>query len=88
MLLNGFLDYVERNSGELLIVGDLLELWYCRLESVLSAHAELFDRLAEMNFTYILGNHDEDLANLQYNEVSPHRLFEKISPARRTVDRR
>jgi UDP-2,3-diacylglucosamine pyrophosphatase LpxH len=74
------LNYVERNNGELLIVGDLLELWHCRFESILSAHNELFDCLAETDCTYILGNHDEDLANLQKSEYLPHRLFDKISP--------
>jgi UDP-2,3-diacylglucosamine pyrophosphatase LpxH len=57
-----------------------LELWHCRLESILSAHTELFDRLAEMDCTYILGNHDEELAVLQDNENLIHGLFDKISP--------
>ena len=74
------MNYVELNGSELLIVGDLLELWYCKLESILSAHTELFDRLAEMDCTYILGNHDEDLAALQENEYSVQWFFDKISP--------
>jgi predicted phosphodiesterase len=58
----------------------LLELWHCRLESILSTYTELFDRLAEADCTYIFGNHDEDMADLLDGGDLPHRFFGKISP--------
>lgn len=63
----------------MLIAGDLLELWYCRLESILNVHTDLFDRLAEMDCTYILGNHDEELTALPDNKNFVHPFFDKIS---------
>ena len=80
------MDYVERAGGELFIIGDLLELWHCRLESILGTYTELFDRLAKMNSTYILGNHDEDLAQLSNETHLYHPLFAKTSqPVVRTI---
>jgi UDP-2,3-diacylglucosamine pyrophosphatase LpxH len=81
-LLSSFLDYVETTGGELFIIGDLLELWHCRLESILAAHTELFYRLAEMDCTYILGNHDEGLAELSDEAGLRHPLFGKITNPR------
>ncbi|MFA5422680.1 MAG: metallophosphoesterase [Phycisphaerae bacterium] len=85
-LLSSFLNFVEKNDGELFIVGDLLELWYCRLESIFAEHGELLGRLAEMDCTYILGNHDDDLVQLAEKTTISHSLFDKISrPVVRTL---
>jgi len=56
-----FLDYVERDNGELIIVGDLFELWQANMSRVLTHRKSLLDRLAAMGTRYIIGNHDIDL---------------------------
>jgi len=57
----GFLDHVESQNGELVICGDLFELWQANMSRVLTWRRALMDRLAKMGATYILGNHDVDL---------------------------
>jgi len=70
--LNRFLDHVEANSGQLLIIGDLLELWRFRLDDVLAAWRSLFDRFEAMGAEFVLGNHDCELAPLIGSEDAPH----------------
>lgn len=59
--LASFLDMVEDNAGRLVICGDLFELWQSNMSKVLTKRVSLLDRLAKMEATYILGNHDADL---------------------------
>jgi len=56
-----FLDMVDENDGQLIICGDLFELWQNNLSKVLTKREWLLDRLAEMEAIYVLGNHDADL---------------------------
>jgi len=56
-----FLDMVEKNSGRLIIVGDLFELWQSNMSLVLTSWYSLLDRLSAMNAVFVLGNHDADL---------------------------
>ena len=57
-----FLDYVESKASELIIVGDLFELWQSDLERVLFAHDKVIKRLLSLRekikLTYVIGNHD------------------------------
>ncbi len=59
--LDSFLDHVEDHHGRLIICGDLFELWQSNISKVLTKRMPLLDRLARMEATYILGNHDIDL---------------------------
>ena len=59
--LTAFLDFVEQRSGRLVICGDLFELWQSNISKVLTHRKWLLDRLAKMQTTYVLGNHDSDL---------------------------
>ena len=74
-----FLDFVEKNDGELIITGDLVDMWRFRIRRILRRYAELFDRLAEMNVSYIVGNHDQAIEPLVQNGIVPHSFFEKAT---------
>jgi len=76
-----FLDFIEKNAGELIITGDLVDMWRFSLRKTLHRHAELFDRLAEMNASYIVGNHDQPIELLLQNRILPHSFFEKTTPS-------
>lgn len=69
--LDSFLDFVEREDGELLILGDLLELWLYKPDKVLSARTDLLDRLNEMHVTFVPGNHDNLILNLDKSSLHP-----------------
>lgn len=56
-----FLDFVQEHNGQLLILGDLFELWQSNMSKVLTCRSTLLDRLAAMGAIYVLGNHDADL---------------------------
>ena len=56
-----FLDYVASRRGELIVLGDLFEFWQMNLSKIVMKHMPLLDRLAAMNATYVVGNHDADL---------------------------
>lgn len=57
-----FLDFVEKNAAELIIVGDLLELWQSDLDKILFTHNEVINRILvlskKIKITYVVGNHD------------------------------
>lgn len=57
-----FLDFVEREHGRLVIVGDLFELWQTNVSKAITVNADLLDRLALLKAVYVLGNHDADLS--------------------------
>ncbi|NLH15850.1 MAG: UDP-2,3-diacylglucosamine diphosphatase [Phycisphaerae bacterium] len=59
--LDGFLDYVEKENGELILLGDLFEFWQASLSKVIVGHLRLMERLEHMGAVYALGNHDVDL---------------------------
>ena len=70
-LLDSFLDFVEKEQGSLLILGDLLELWLYKPDSVLSGRKDLLDRLNEMPATFVAGNHDNLVLNLDKSSIHP-----------------
>jgi len=69
---------VGEQAGELVIIGDFLELWRFRLPDVLDEHWRLLDTLTEINFTYVLGNHDSDLKLTEIQEQAYHPIFDRI----------
>ena len=56
-----FLSYVKMNNGQLVIAGDLLDLWQCNISKVIMHRRPLLDKLFNMGAIYIIGNHDSDL---------------------------
>ena len=79
-LFNRFLDMVEKQDGDLLILGDLLELWRYSLAAILKRWRKLFDRLAAMNVVYVPGNHDELLDPRYTNDRNIHPFFQSLQP--------
>lgn len=77
--LNLFLDFVEKEKGELVIVGDLFEFWQMSLGNVLVKRWSLINRLADMAAMYVVGNHDIDLEALIGKNVLAHGFFKRMS---------
>jgi len=85
-MFHRFLDYVHRHDGELIINGDLLELWRFQLSNVLEERWKLLQRLTELKVTYILGNHDAELDLLTEYDANYHPFFDRIEePFIRTI---
>lgn len=80
-MFDQFLDYVADQQGQLVILGDFLELLRYPLDSIIARRGPLFDRLARMNAVYVPGNHDEDLVSLIDARDLPHPFFERVSRA-------
>lgn len=79
-----FLDHVAHESGQLLVLGDLLELWRFRLEAVVEHWHGLLDRLCQLQALYIPGNHDAQVADPETKTFHP--LFSWIcEPLRVTM---
>ena len=57
-----FLEFVESQAEELIILGDFLELWQTDLDRVLFRHSEVINKLLslrnKLKITYVIGNHD------------------------------
>ena len=75
ILLHSFLDHVDKQEGELIILGDFLELWGHRLESVISKQGHLLDRLAAMGAVLVPGNHDAEVMSWENMSKPPHAFF-------------
>ncbi len=76
--LDLFLDYVSRERGELILLGDLFEFWQMNLSKIVVLHKPTLDRLAAMDVTYVLGNHDADLDHFIGTEFLAHPLFQRM----------
>lgn len=77
---NNFLDYVERHDGyQLIIAGDLFELWQSNVSKVLTCRPWIVQQLVEMNATYQLGNHDADLKYFVDRGWLKPRLFHRMT---------
>ena len=76
-LLHLFLDYIQNENGELIIVGDFLELWHYSLDNIISCRRALLDQLSEMNVSYVPGNHDAAAMSIDTNSELPHPFFNK-----------
>lgn len=75
---DNFLDYVEKENGELIILGDFIDLWRFALKKVIKARVDLLDRLSEMKVSYVPGNHDQALSAFIDSHDIPHPFFRKI----------
>jgi UDP-2,3-diacylglucosamine pyrophosphatase LpxH len=57
-----FLEFAEAQAQELIILGDLLELWQADLDRILFRHSEVIKKLlslrSKIKVTYVVGNHD------------------------------
>jgi UDP-2,3-diacylglucosamine pyrophosphatase LpxH len=83
---NDFLDFVTESGSELIVLGDLFEFWQANVGRVLMRQMPLIDRLAEMNATYVIGNHDADFESLIGANMLAHPFFERMSgPFERTI---
>jgi len=80
-LFSGFLDYVEKQHGQLIILGDCFELLRYPLENIILRRRDLLDRLAAMRTVYVPGNHDEDVLSLIDMYRPPHPFFARTSMA-------
>jgi UDP-2,3-diacylglucosamine pyrophosphatase LpxH len=76
--LAGFLDYVAGREGELVVLGDLFEFWQMNLSHIVIKRMPVLDRLAAMDVTYVLGNHDADLDGFIGTQFLAHPLFERM----------
>jgi len=77
--LGSFLDYVAGQQGELIVLGDLFELWQMNLSKIVMKHLPLLDRLAAMNATYVVGNHDADLDGFVGTDLFSHPLLKNMA---------
>jgi UDP-2,3-diacylglucosamine pyrophosphatase LpxH len=85
-MFHRFLDYVHHYDGELIINGDLLELWRFQLADVLQQRWQLLERLTDLDVTYILGNHDGELELVNEYHENYHPFFDYIEePFIRTI---
>jgi len=73
-----FLNYVEKEDGELIILGDFIDLWRFSFKKVVKARRDLLDRLAEMKVCCVPGNHDLALNRFINSQDVPHPFFKKI----------
>jgi UDP-2,3-diacylglucosamine pyrophosphatase LpxH len=78
-LLDSFLDFVDKEDGRLIILGDFLELWWYKLDNVIASRKHLFDKISEMPVIFVPGNHDNDVLDADKEESTSHPLFRKIS---------
>ncbi len=74
-----FLDYVQQQEAELIILGDLFEFWQSNIGRTLVRRLGLLDRLARMQAVYVVGNHDADLEDLIGTGLLAHPFFERMS---------
>ncbi|MCJ7543407.1 MAG: UDP-2,3-diacylglucosamine diphosphatase [Phycisphaerae bacterium] len=79
--LMGFLDYVEKEGGELIILGDLFEFWQMNLARILiyEKNRPVIERLGELQASYVIGNHDIDLVGFVDEPLLSPALFNHLS---------
>ena len=86
MLLRSFVDHVGEQDGELVILGDFLELWHYPLEKVVSRNSPLLDHLSQVNVTYVPGNHDAATLFTDEDGNLPNPFFSRMTkPFVRTI---
>lgn len=86
---NRFLDYVEAQQAELMILGDLFDFWQANIGRVLTRHLDLIERLARLEAVYVVGNHDADFEDLIGTNILGHPFFDRMTgPFLRTISGR
>ncbi len=57
-----FLEFIKSEAKELIILGDLFELWQADLDKVVFKHSQVINKLLflrnKIKVTYVIGNHD------------------------------
>jgi UDP-2,3-diacylglucosamine pyrophosphatase LpxH len=77
-----FLDFVAASQGRLIVLGDLFDWWQVNVSDSVLAYLPLIDRLAAMNATYVVGNHDCALTKFIGNVLMPaHPIFQRCRRA-------
>jgi len=58
--LISFLEWTDNRASEIIIVGDLYELWQAHLDKIFWAHDDVVNELSKRSrkITYLFGNHD------------------------------
>ncbi len=78
--VHGILEYARHHSANVVVCGDLLELWQCNVSECVVANLPLLDKLADLNAIYVLGNHDADLLHFCGTNLLRHKLFRNMAP--------
>ena len=78
-LFDSFLNYVEKQDGQIVILGDFFELLRYPVESILVRRRDLLDHLADMQAVYVPGNHDEDVVSMIDPYCPLHPFFTRIT---------
>ena len=76
-----FLRFVEKEDGQLYLLGDLFEFWQSNIGTVLKKRIEFIDRFAEMKAVYVVGNHDGDFEDLIGTGLLNHPFFDNMTGA-------
>jgi uncharacterized membrane protein HdeD (DUF308 family)/UDP-2,3-diacylglucosamine pyrophosphatase LpxH len=77
--LHQFLDHVGAEGGELVILGDLFELWQMNTSHIFAHRRELLDHFAQLPLVYVPGNHDVDLLYFIGSGFLEHPFFAHMS---------
>jgi UDP-2,3-diacylglucosamine pyrophosphatase LpxH/uncharacterized membrane protein HdeD (DUF308 family) len=78
--LHQFLDHVGAEGGEIVILGDLFELWQMNLSRILVHRLPVLEHFAQLPLAYVPGNHDVDLLHFVGSELLAHPFFARMRP--------
>ncbi|MFI4911300.1 MAG: metallophosphoesterase [Sedimentisphaeraceae bacterium JB056] len=77
--LFSFVDHIEKENGQLVILGDFFDLWRFRLSSIVKTHPDIIQRFSELDCVYVPGNHDRAVLNVSKTLKDKYGIFNKIS---------
>ncbi len=78
--VEGILDFASDIDANVVVVGDLLELWQNNVSECIQHNLPLLDRLAAMKAVYVLGNHEDDFFFWIGTNFLNHNLFRRMVP--------
>ena len=73
-----FLEMVKQANGQLVILGDLFELWQSNIGAVLKYRLPVLKLFSEINSIYVVGNHDVDFQPLIDSNLLNHPFFSRM----------
>ncbi len=73
-----FLDFVRKEDGQLVILGDFIDLWRFSLKQIIRVRRDLLDRLSAMDVRCVVGNHDLALMRFAGSANVPHPFFRTV----------
>jgi len=56
--IKDFLKYVRGENGQLILAGDIFELWQADLQTILRSNIEIIEILFDLRPIALAGNHD------------------------------